>query len=219
MLYQWKISLDFIRTNKILFIRWKHWLFCLCCLCLYCRPIEKSYTNKTPINQNLYEIPIWIDKSFTETDKIMIQKALENWNYALNGNIRLKIVSEDFDMQISDLIEQRTKGGWLIMKVDGKGIKRSEFIPDWESGYWSLGFVDMVGGHHLYLVRDRMKDNQVYGVVLHEMGHLLGARHLKEDGLMSPHYDMRGFGCIDEGTAVQIAKSLRIDFRTMNYCL
>lgn len=160
-------------------------------------------------------IPIWIDKNFGEADKVAIDDAINQWNYAMNGYVVLKVVDTQFDMEVPKIVEQVNKGGWLFMKIDSS----NKMIPDQkEKGYWTIGFTERLGGNHMYLVRDRLQNQDIFGVTLHEIGHLMGADHVGTR-LMYPHYSRAGFQCIDYDTIKAVAKWQKLDANQLNYCI
>ena len=160
-------------------------------------------------------IPIWIDKNFGAADKVEIDKAVDAWNFAMNGYVVLKVVDTNFDMEVEKIVEQVTKGGWLFMKIEST----NKLVPAQdEKGYWTIGFCEQVGGHHMYLVRDRLQNQDVFGVTLHEIGHLMGSPHTGQR-LMYPHYTRARFQCIDYDTQVKVAKFFDVPLSGLNYCV
>lgn len=174
-----------------------------------------SYTHKdkyegTPVR----EIPIWIDKNFGEADKVEIDKAVDAWNFAMNGYVVLKVVDTHFDMEVPKIVDQVNRGGWLFMRITSD----SKMVPAQnEKGYWTIGFVERIGGHHLYLVRDRLGNDDVFGVTLHEIGHLMGSPHTGRR-LMYPHYTRARFRCIDYASMKKVSEFFDIDLAGLNYC-
>src|SRR5882724_5646683 len=64
-------------------------------------------------------IPIWIDDKFGISDKNNIMDAVDQWNYVLNGHIKLEVVDTSFDMSVSVLSRVKESGGWIILRVSG----------------------------------------------------------------------------------------------------
>jgi Matrixin len=176
---------------------------------------QYTYTNKTTyLGPPARQIPIWVDKNFGAADKIAIDDAVNAWNYALNGFIVLKVVDTEFDMEIPKIVDQVKSNGWLFMRIDSS----NPMVPILKDGFRTIGFCEVVGGHHLYLVRDRMFNSDVFGVTMHEMGHLLGAEH-KGDKLMYPHFTRARFQCVDLVTIQQVADYNHIPADRLNFCV
>jgi hypothetical protein len=174
-----------------------------------------TYTHKVPrLEPPIRLIPIWIDKNFGEFDQIALDDAVNAWNYALNGFIVLKIVDTHFDMEVPKIVEQVKANGWLFLKIDSN----NSLVPVLTNSYRAIGFCEQVGGHHLYLVRDRMFNQDVFGVTMHEIGHLLGARHLG-DRLMFPHFSRARFQCVDLTTLRQVARYNQLPADQLNFCV
>lgn len=159
-------------------------------------------------------IPIWIDKDFGESDKLAIDDAIKAWNYALNGYIKLQVVDTEFDMEIPKIVEQVKANGWLFMKINSD----NPMVPALANGYRTVGFCERVGGNHLYLVRDRLFNQDVFGVTMHEMGHLLGSGHVGEH-LMYPHFSRARFQCVDHETLEKVADYNHIPLDRLNFCV
>lgn len=164
--------------------------------------------------QPIRRIPIWVDRNFGEADRVAIDDAVRSWNYALNGYIKLDIVDFNFDMEIDKIVRQVDAGGWLFLKIDSHNAAVPEHS---DPGYHTIGFTERLGGHHLYLVRDRLENEQIFGVTMHEIGHLLGAGHVGEK-LMYPHYNIARFQCIDWETIQKVASYQILSPEGLNYC-
>ncbi len=158
-------------------------------------------------------INIWIDKEFSSNDKENMQLGINQWNYALNGYIVLKIVSKDFDMEPSVLNDVVLKGeGWLFLKID----HNSNFIRD-KNEKIALAFVNDIGGNRIYFVRERFGSDAVQGITMHEIGHLLGATH-SNGYLMQPTYSWENYRCVDWNAVKQAADFQRLPQDRMNFC-
>ena len=164
-------------------------------------------------------IPIWIDKDFGEADDVAIQAALDQWTYALNGYITFDVKSTKFNMEDSVLHDVRAGRAWVFLKVDSQ----NEFIKQQDSSngremHIVLACTDRIGGHTLYVVRDRITNQQVTGIMMHEIGHLLGANHFP-GSLMDPAFEEDNTRCVDLMTLEQVAYYQRLDYHRMNYCV
>ena len=156
-----------------------------------------------------HTIPIRVDQNFFGWEKFEIQSAVAEWNLALNGNIKLKIVSENFDMDPDQIIETISRSGWLFLKIN----EDSYLIPSPST----LAFTNDLSGYYLYAIDGRYSESSFRGIIRHEIGHLLGAEH-DVDGLMFPGYDFVKFECIDQRTILQISIRHQINPPCLSYC-
>jgi hypothetical protein len=159
-------------------------------------------------------IPIWIDKNFGAADRIAIDDAVNAWNYAMNGYVVLKVVDTQFDMEIPKIVESVRTGGWLFMRINHDNA----MVPSTDKGFWTIGFTERISGHHLYLVRDRLGNDDVFGVTLHEIGHLMGSDHVGKR-LMYPHYTRARFQCVDYDTMIAVSNAWDLQIDNLNYCV
>jgi len=161
-------------------------------------------------------ISIWVDKNFGSADLLAIDDAVGHWNYVLNGYIVLKIVDLQFDMEPSKIKEALSSDGWIFLKIDSK---KADFIPKSNiDGNYVIGFCDMLSGHYMYLVRDRLLNGDITGVTMHEIGHLLGVDHVG-DRLMNATFSQLGGQCIDYETVMSMASHNGIPADRLNYCV
>jgi hypothetical protein len=172
-----------------------------------------QYTKKESNAVVIKTIPIWIDGGFGEADRLLIDDAINKWNYALNGYIKLVVVDNNFNMEVGKISEQIREGGWLIMKINSA----NPMIPKVTNGYHAIGFTDKIGGNNLYLVRDWLSNDEIFGITLHEIGHNLGSTHVGSK-LMYKNYDKARFQCIDWDTINAVANYQHLDVSKLNYC-
>jgi len=175
-----------------------------------------SYTHKRHYHGPAVRvIPIWVDKNFGSADHLQIDAAVGQWNYALNGYVVLRVVDNQFDMEVEKIQESQRRNGWLFMKIDAN----NPMVPVQKVGVGvTLGFANKVGGNHMYLVRDRLDNDAVFGVTMHEIGHLLGAEHVG-NRLMFKHFSRARFQCVDRASLEAVAHYQGISADDLNYCV
>ena len=182
--------------------------------------IKQDLRNPNYINHEagitpLHTMPIYIDNSFSVKDKESISVAVQKWNEALNGYFILKIVSTNFNMEMSTLQLAGAGKAYLIIKVD----RYNKLIRPMDTPTTvTLGIANRIGGNFIYIVRDRLGEADIMGLTLHELGHILGAHHT-EKHLMSPMYSLTEFSCVDKDAVKQVAEYWHLPMIKMSYCL
>lgn len=189
-------------------------------------PFNHTYT-AVPSNPNLQVkryVPIYIDKEFSVEDKLAIERAIEQWNYVLNGQIVLRVTTYNFDMEPELILQSQQEKGWLFLKVDSLNSTIPDKYPLEQCRHISgctitLAWVNEINGNVMKLVRDRMKSDDVEYVVLHEISHLLGNPHNNDRAsLMYPHYSKFSYYCVDGDSAFRVARLYGLDKRYINFC-
>lgn len=175
-----------------------------------------SQSSQRPPTITIREVPVYIDKNIGKEDQLHIDDALNAWNYALNNYIKFVIVSNEFDMATTDLKDIEKKNGLAILTVDSKTCT---FIPPitYDKGLQTAAWAN-TAHHVVYIVRDRLKTQDIFGITLHEVGHILGAAHDSENDLMYPTYSLTGYECIDRRTIDQVAAVNHLDSASLNAC-
>ena len=64
---------------------------------------------------------------------------------------------------------------------------------------------------------DRIGTRDLGGVVMHELGHVLGVGH-GEKGLMAAHYHPTDQQCVDKATIAAVAAQRRLAVDQLNWC-
>lgn len=183
-----------------------------------CSPSYYSYVKgKAPEHINAAKIiPIWIDDSFTPAQRVDILKSVDEWNLVFNNQIRLMASgyfhgadgAEDKYQEIS-----KTHLGWIVVKANEKDPLVKDII-----GPADLAFAVGLGGQILVVISDRIGTRNLKTILMHEMGHLLGANHVNTPSLMMPKYGEQTYNCIDKITSAQVASFQNLNFETFNYC-
>lgn len=171
---------------------------------------EVRYT-QAPYGLTRRIIPIYIDASFGEADKVALEQGIQQWNYALNGNVILKVENWHYELGIMETTELFHRHGFIIVNINSIHA----LVRDKKSTI--LAFADSVPGKAIYFIRDRIKNEDMTNITLHEIGHVLGANH-RDHNLMDPTYNPNSYRCIDFDTLHQVADQLGFDPKLGNYC-
>lgn len=174
------------------------------------------YTAKPSVVKVGRVIPIWIDREFTDGERSSIDQAIDRWNYGLNGSMKLVVRSREFSMLTSEILDVLENEGWIILRVSESNseVKLVDGVPS----KLTLAWVDSVGGYKVSVVHERVRSEWLFGVMLHELGHLLGADHNSEH-LMGPYFDIREYSCIDYAAMRLVSEYQHINMVDLNYCI
>lgn len=174
--------------------------------------ITYAYTHNVP-GTTLTYINIYIDNDFSQNDKTIIDNDILEWNYALNKQMILSVKDYNFDMS-PEKLKEINQNDWLILKVNSDCSFKPPEIPE----HQTLAWVSEIGGNHIFVIRDRISsEDDLKEILLHEMGHALGAKHVVKT-LMNPQHNHYNYYCIDKNTAEQVAQYRNLNINQMNYC-
>lgn len=165
-------------------------------------------------------IPVWIDSRFNKAEVIAINDSIAEWNGVFNGQITVTTVGyfDGSDEGEAKLIKANMTGlGWVIMRLDSDDPWLDGVV---EPGDGTLAFVTRFDGHLMVVVGDMVVGRNLKTILMHEMGHLFGAGHVKvANSLMVPYYGPKQATCIDKVTVAQVAEFQKMDLKSLNYCV
>ena len=173
------------------------------------------YTDKAgPTAARTRLIAVYVDQDFEPVERERIVAALRQWNYVLNGFLRFRATLLSEDPSDRELEAIRRSGGWVIAKVDHH--HRAARAP----AALALTVGDLGGpdGGFVYVIADRFRTADLTAVMLHELGHVLGAGHDPHGHLMAPVYDRSNGHCIDRGAVAMVATAQHLPLSQLNWC-
>jgi hypothetical protein len=156
---------------------------------------------------------MYVDRDFDENERQHVVSAIRQWNYVLNGLVRIEARMLPDNVTTNDIAKIKRAGGWIVAKVDSRH-------PVAHRGEGERALAVTTGGNNggfVYVISDRIGGRDLTGVIMHEFGHVLGAGH-DQVGLMAPVYNATAARCIDFDAANLVAQSQRISVRDMNWC-
>lgn len=144
------------------------------------------------------------------------------WILQENASVCIE-VSKDQIPAVVDAIKgwDRAIGKWKRLKPR-IGIDEScdytikEVNPPLFRSELALATTDAIGGRRIELYRGRYEIDTLT-VVLHELGHALGARHMIGT-LMAPNLEYRAYRCPDAATVAQVAIANAVDPTLFIWC-
>jgi hypothetical protein len=157
-------------------------------------------------------ITVRIDQQFKPADHARILRAIQEWNYALNGHIRFDVSAVPFGTP-GAASPPRTGRDWVIAHAPGRGPSRGT------RGVVLAATQPIPGvGGLMILYADSVGEADLGHIVLHELGHALGLGHDPAALLMSTNYRASIQGCVDEGTAKALASLRSLPLDGLNWC-
>lgn len=153
-------------------------------------------------------VSFYVDNQFTEEELIEIKEGIKEWDYVLNGNIEFRYGGRH-NMEDWVLSEMTLGKAVLVNKVGPD----CTFIPVTKGQV--LAFASL---RNIYVISGRVSVSSLRGVMLHEIGHVLGLGHFG-DGLMKPEYDFNMHYCVPRDVTSEVAHIWGFRTESMNYCL
>jgi hypothetical protein len=166
---------------------------------------EPHYTSHRSAAAKPEIVRIAIDEQFNMYQRAKILRAVNEWNYVLNGFVRF------------DIDPAADKGQmWVIVPMLGgrpppvQGTIFGHALAATQSA-------PPIGGVVTVYV-DRVRGYDLTSVMRHELGHVLGLGHDPNGRLMSSRYTMSRQQCIDRAAAEAVAANRTLPPAELNWC-
>jgi hypothetical protein len=176
-------------------------------------PSAYRYTdNPVPAAVRTHVIAVYIGQDFEPVERERIGSALQQWNHVLNGFLLFRAMLLPNDPSERNMV--RRSGGWIIAKV----YSRHPAARSPSALGLTVGSLGGPGGGYVYIIADRVGVGDLTAVVLHELGHVLGAGHDPHGHLMAPLFDHTNGHCIDRRAVAMVAAAQHLPLGLLNWC-
>jgi hypothetical protein len=158
-------------------------------------------------------VPVHIDRTFSIYERAKILRAVNEWNVALNGQVRLEVSPTMLDATPYLAAGARRPEGWIVARIDSRS-------PIMASSAMSRALAVTVGTRRaiVYVVADRLGSRDLGAIMMHEFGHAFGVGHDSGSQLMHPYYVGDKQRCIDKGAVRAVAAAQNLDLSQLNWC-
>jgi hypothetical protein len=137
---------------------------------------------------------------FSDDHRTSIAQALGEWNRALNGVARF-----------APAPDPNGRGIWAIVAIAKSPVQnRHETLAEVKAL--------PAGGGLLMIYLDRIRGRNLDGIMLHELGHVLGLQHEGSRGLMAAEYNPHDQKCVDYSAIAQLAALYALSVQKLRWC-
>jgi hypothetical protein len=168
------------------------------------------YTSHATTATETEIVPIRIAGPFSPEDRIMILRAVNEWNVALNAFVRFDILPDG-----APVVAGKSQAApWMIVAVQGTRTRATSGAAT----ALAHAYGDPEGGGLMTIYIDRLGKRDLGGVVMHELGHVLGLGHDYAGGLMAARYHPSSQQCVDKAAARAVAARRGLSVDRLNWC-
>lgn len=174
---------------------------------------SRPYTNHRAGAVRTEIITLRVDYKFDASEQFKLLRAIEEWNYVLNGHIRFDVDPVSLGAAAQQAtVTTRNPNTWTISHGEGQAQRRGS--ADVAAATLALPS----GGGVMILFDDAIGHADLGNIVMHELGHVLGLQHDRTSRLMSVNYLGDRQGCIDEATVRTLAALRGLPIDELNWC-
>ncbi len=153
-----------------------------------CAAIQGHYAPPEPLTGE--SVHVFIDPRFTAAQRAAIEQAFAQWNWTLNGYYRFSVRPDGAPGGLWDAVAV------LIARADDARRPKN-----------AIAWVPALGVPRIYVVDEELPGRDLRLILVHEIGHVLGAAHSSDDdSVMWPYYPF-GAWCVDGETAGRLARA------------
>lgn len=172
------------------------------------------YTTHPSISQvPLRIVPLALDIRFSHEEHQQLHKAIDEWNMALNNEMRLDVYTDAFDMADEDIKFIYDHHGAMLLSVPKSASPVKFLNSDVRAAAYGIG----LDCNTIYFIQEKVDAARIHNIALHELGHLLGAEHTHY-GLMLFRDDPVQHQCIDYSAIEQVATYNHLNIQALNWC-
>jgi Matrixin len=150
-------------------------------------------------------VSLMVTDTFSLHERAKILRAVNEWNVVLNGFVRFEIMPGGNDA---------TSGAHQHWVITSKQGGQATGLPTTLAATYPV--TDVGGLMVIYVERIGRRD--LGGVVMHELGHVLGLAHSSKGGLMAARYHATSQQCVDRATVEAVAAKRGLPMARLNWC-
>jgi hypothetical protein len=150
-------------------------------------------------------VSLMVTDTFSLHERAKILRAVNEWNVVLNGFVRFEIMPD------RNVASSGAHQHWVITSKQGG---QSMGPPTTLAATYPV--TDVGGLMVIYVERIGRRD--LGGVVMHELGHVLGLGHSTKGGLMAARYHATSQQCVDRVTVEAVAAKRGLPMARLNWC-
>lgn len=159
---------------------------------------------------------VFVDARFTAAERVEIAAAVGQWNDALRGQFVLGKLEVTDSAWSDNNVSSALSYARTFVSPDILVLKQAREVLPRDAQRWRVHA--FASDTTIVIIRDRMVFDNLRAVMLHELGHVLGAVHVEGNALMRLNFDEGTVRCVDRSALEQVAAHFELDMATLAYC-